>query len=316
MQTVSSESLSRTSRSLLLVDDDDLTLSMLAERLSAAGYEVSTAHNGLEARQLLETRSFPVVITDLHMPEMSGLELVDSIRSRQSREQGSPSYCIVWSIRSAEEDRQRSFGHGVDDHVSKAAPHAELNARIEAGFAEVETREAVRRSRAVRNVVAVTERSVDVDSWNVAANRLHAEIRRAQRLRRPLSVLLLHVEYALAKPEAKRLAPQQFACLVGAVAGSIRQSIDWVAPLDATAGVARLLVVLPETAAAYIDTIRQRVRASIDALAITDEFAELAPECAVGVVSVEEWNDTSSPNAAALVAAAERRVEKLVQASH
>jgi CheY-like chemotaxis protein len=265
---------------------------------------------------LLETRSFPVVVTDLQMPEMSGLELVERIRSRQNREECGASYCIVWSIRATEEDRQRSFGHGVDDHVSKQASHAELIARIEAGFAEVATREAVRRSRGIRNATAIDERGADVDSWNAAASRLHAEIRRAQRMRRPLSVLLLHVEYALAKPEAKRLAPQQFACLVGAVAGSIRQSVDWVAPLDATTGVARLLVVLPETAAAYIHAIRQRVHTAIADLAVTDEFAQLAPECAVGVVSVEEWNDVVSPNAAAIVAAAERRVEKLVQAAH
>ena len=303
-------------RSLLLVDDDDLTLSLVAERLTAAGYDVATAHSAIEARRLIEYRSFPVVVTDLHMPDMSGLELIESIRCRQSREHHAASYCIVWSIRSAEEDRERSFDFGVDDHVSKAASHAELIARIEAGFAEVSTRESLRRSRALRNAVSVTDRNVDVDAWNGAASRLHAEIRRAQRQRRPLSVLLMHVEYGIAQPQSHRLAPEQFACLVGAVAGSIRQSCDWVAPLDATAGVARLLVVLPDTASGYIDAVKQRVHSAIANLSITDEFAELLPECAVGVVSVEEWSDAVSSNAAALVAAAERRVERLVRSTH
>jgi len=324
--------LDRAPRPLLLVDDDELELTLLADRLSAAGFRVVTAHNGEQANRLLEQQSFPVVITDYQMPVMNGLELADSIRSRASSAEASDSYVIVWSIRSADEDRERSFSHGVDDHVSKQLSDAELLARIEAGFQTLAVRKSLRRSRRVRDTTVVAERSVDADTWNSAASRLHAEILRAHRTAKPLTVLTLHVEHTLAHSpvvaderdrtpgfSAVQLDCSQLAFLVGTVSAAVRQSIDWVMPLDVGEGLARLLVVLPETGAQNVAAIRQRLHAAIAGLAVTDEFAELMPECAVGVATfdpaVQSEAVESGANAAALVAAAEQRVEKLLQAA-
>jgi DNA-binding response OmpR family regulator len=299
----------RAPRPLLIVDDDELELCLLADRLGAAGFDVATAHTGEQAKQMLSTGAFPVVITDYQMPVMDGLQFVEQMRETQD----TSSYFIMWSIRAEQKDREHGFSRGVDDYVSKQSPDFELLARIETGFNTVEMRQSLLRGRTARRQSVVTDAMHDVDAWNSAASRLHAEILRARRYQRPLTVLTLHVEHALAQPEQERLAPRQLECLLSALNTTIRHGVDWVAPLEANGGLASMLLVFPETSHAQARIIRERINTAISEVAVTDEFAQMMPECSVGVASLDVWLENVAINAATLVAAAERRVERLTQ---
>jgi DNA-binding response OmpR family regulator len=293
---------------LLIVDDDKLELALIADRLGAAGYDVSTAPNGAEAQRMLSTGAYPVVITDRQMPVMDGLEFVEQMRETQDN----TSYFIMWSVRAEEGDRDHGFSRGVDDYVSKQSPDVELLARIEAGFNTVQMRQSLLRGRTARRQPVIAESSSDSDTWNSAASRLHAEILRARRYQRPLTVLTLHVERALTQPVQERLAPAQLQCLLSGIHATIRHGVDWVVPLDTAGGLARLLVVFPETSRAQAEVIRQRITTALGEVAVTDEFAEMMPECSAGMASLDVWPENIAINAATLVAAAERRVEKLL----
>ncbi|MBM4274110.1 MAG: response regulator [Deltaproteobacteria bacterium] len=65
---------------ILVVDDDPAVLEMVAEFLSSIGYSAETASNGKEACALLEAQTYDLVLTDLMMPEMGGMELVQHLR--------------------------------------------------------------------------------------------------------------------------------------------------------------------------------------------------------------------------------------------
>ena len=67
---------------LLLVDDEERFRETLAKRLRETGYEVGGAAGGAEALDLLASGSFDIVILDIQMPGMSGLETLSEIRSR------------------------------------------------------------------------------------------------------------------------------------------------------------------------------------------------------------------------------------------
>ncbi len=65
---------------ILLIDDDEPILSMLSQALEREGYEVTTAANGIEGIKLYEKTLADVVITDIVMPEMEGLEAIRKLR--------------------------------------------------------------------------------------------------------------------------------------------------------------------------------------------------------------------------------------------
>jgi DNA-binding response OmpR family regulator len=299
----------RGSRSLLLVDDDEMELAVMADRLGAAGFEVAIAQSGAEAKQMMSTGAYPVVITDYRMPVMDGLQFVEQMRESPD----SSSYFIMRSIRAEEADRDLGFRHGVDDYVSKQSTDMELVSRIETGFSTVAMRKSLLLSRAARRQAVLSDSAQDGDAWNSAATRLHAEILRARRYQRPLTVLMLHIERALVQPDQTPMAPAQMQCLLSTLGSTIRHGVDWVAPLDSVCGLARVLMVCPETSRVQANVIRGRVGNVLLDLSVTDEFAQAMPECSVGVASLDVWPESIAINAATLVASAEQHVERLLQ---
>ena len=67
---------------VLLVDDDSTVRTVLCAALRSAGYSMRCAGDGREALELVATMKFRLVVTDIFMPEMDGLELVSSLRTR------------------------------------------------------------------------------------------------------------------------------------------------------------------------------------------------------------------------------------------
>jgi len=70
---------------VLVVDDDKTTRKMISLILNSKGYEVVTAENGIEALQKLGIEDINLILTDMNMPYMDGIELVKQIRSSQER---------------------------------------------------------------------------------------------------------------------------------------------------------------------------------------------------------------------------------------
>jgi CheY-like chemotaxis protein len=70
---------------ILVVDDDHVIRAMSVHLLESAGHRVSEAGTGLEALRLMRELEFEILITDLVMPEMDGLELIRSIRATGSK---------------------------------------------------------------------------------------------------------------------------------------------------------------------------------------------------------------------------------------
>ncbi len=65
---------------ILMVDDDDSCAGMLMKALTASGYDVVRASNGNEALKLYDPQTFALVLTDLFMPDMDGMELITRLQ--------------------------------------------------------------------------------------------------------------------------------------------------------------------------------------------------------------------------------------------
>jgi two-component system response regulator HydG len=69
---------------ILIAEDEEITLKHLVNTLRKEGYEVSSAVNGIDALRMIEAEYFDVLITDIKMPGMTGLELLATVKSRYS----------------------------------------------------------------------------------------------------------------------------------------------------------------------------------------------------------------------------------------
>ena len=72
----------RDKKSILIVDDDELLTGYLQTYLREEGHVVSCCHNGMDALELLKVRSFDIIVTDYHMPRMTGAEFTEQVRNR------------------------------------------------------------------------------------------------------------------------------------------------------------------------------------------------------------------------------------------
>lgn len=125
---------------VLIVDDDDIALELLAHTLASAGYEVETAASGEEAAQKLAAGDSHIVITDWEMPRMTGVELCRHIRQRES---DSYVYVILLTGRNGREEVVEGLSAGADDFVAKPFHPEELICRVRTGerVLSLETRE-------------------------------------------------------------------------------------------------------------------------------------------------------------------------------
>jgi two-component system sensor histidine kinase and response regulator WspE len=102
--------------SVLVVDDSGTVRQMLRRTLLRARYQVATAEHGAEAWNLLQVQHFDLLVSDVDMPEMNGIELVEHVRSN-SRLAHLP--IILLSYKGREEDRRRGLEAGADAYVTK-----------------------------------------------------------------------------------------------------------------------------------------------------------------------------------------------------
>jgi len=105
-------------RRVLLVDDDPVYLTLGSEELESRGYDVCEAHNGAEALTLLKSEPFDIVISDLEMPVLTGICLLEGIRS-DAREDVAALPFIMITGRGDTDSVGRAYDSGATSFVQK-----------------------------------------------------------------------------------------------------------------------------------------------------------------------------------------------------
>ena len=115
---------------ILIVDDDKVARESLARILDRGGFEVISAADGREALQLFEHEPPSLVVSDYEMPEFTGAQVCELIRSRADPEQASVPV-ILLTAHGGEEHEVESLEAGANDFVTKPVNVAVLKARID-----------------------------------------------------------------------------------------------------------------------------------------------------------------------------------------
>src|SRR5580765_7370265 len=143
---------------ILVVDDDPQIRRVMRVTLTAQGYEVDDARSGDEALEKLRERRSDLVLLDMNMPGLSGIEACRLIRA------DSEIGIIMLTVRDSEADKVEALDAGADDYVTKPFRTPELLARIRA---------ALRRSPSARAAeiqhLALGPIEVDFDARHVRA---------------------------------------------------------------------------------------------------------------------------------------------------
>ncbi len=113
---------------ILVVDDDPQIRRVLRTALIAQGYEVTDARNGEEAVEKMRDEKPDLIILDMNMPRMNGLETCRSVRAT------SDVPIIMLTVRNAESDKVDALDAGADDYMTKPFSSPELLARIRAAL--------------------------------------------------------------------------------------------------------------------------------------------------------------------------------------
>src|SRR5947207_15639682 len=117
---------------ILLVDDEQAIQTLLAYPLRRDGYEVVSAHDGRQALDRFAEQRFDLVVLDVMLPHLDGIEVCRRLRSR------SQVPIIMLTARDDEVDKVLGLEIGADDYITKPFSVRELGSRIRAALRRTE----------------------------------------------------------------------------------------------------------------------------------------------------------------------------------
>lgn len=149
---------------ILVIEDESDIAALIAYQLTHAGFQVRTASNGREALRVLDADPPDLIVLDIMLPEISGTDLLKTLRSRKETER---TPVILLTALREEEDRVRGFELGADDYVSKPFSPKELVLRVRAVLRRAKPSDGERGPGRRLRAGPIT---VDIDAHRVTVN--------------------------------------------------------------------------------------------------------------------------------------------------
>ncbi len=179
---------------VLIADDDDTVRALVSAVAVSLGYEPTIATDGAAAWRLYEEQRFPLMVVDIEMPVMDGLELCRKIRTVDERHE---TFVVVLTGRSTHEDLGQVLEAGADDYLSKPTTPDNLRARLVIAQRRM-AQEAQR--RAAEEALAKARWMAGIGETSIA---LQHEINN------PLSALLGHAELLMLDEQDNGAEPNE-----------------------------------------------------------------------------------------------------------
>jgi two-component system cell cycle response regulator len=289
------------SPTVLIVDDDDLVLARLKELVAAAGYDVHTAAGGAEALISLKERPTSIVIMDLNMPGMDGLELC-----RQIRQRSWPGYIyiVLLTARDKEEDVLAGLDAGADDYLSKRTSAAHFVARLRTAKRILSLEYWLKSALEKKRELAMTDPLTGIYNRRYFIRHLSRELKRAQRFGGDVSLLLLDVDHFKRVNDTyghvtgdivlKKLTRQISDCL--------QRATDWCARL----GGEEFAIVLEGTDIAGASACAEKVRRAVANSCVETPAGAIHITVSIGVSGLDASANRASTTAQSLLDQADR----------
>ncbi|WP_141430839.1 response regulator transcription factor [Bacillus sp. 03113] len=162
---------------ILLVEDDLSISEMVQNYLQKEGYEINPGYNGEQALELFRNQTHDLIILDLMLPKLNGIDFLKIVRER------SLIPILILSAKDGEVDKALGLGFGADDYLSKPFSLIELSARVKAAI-----RRATQYASAEKKdqVIKIGDLTLNVESFS-----LHRDIQEIQLTLKEFHILKL-----------------------------------------------------------------------------------------------------------------------------
>jgi DNA-binding response OmpR family regulator len=143
---------------VLIVDDEKEIRELIRDYLNVEGFKVELASDGKEAVEKFETNSFDIVILDIMLPKIDGMEILKIIRSKSNIP------VMMLSAKKSDVDKVLGLGLGADDYITKPFSPKELVARIKA---QLRRYKEFSNSQFNKNILEFKDLKIDLAGYNV-----------------------------------------------------------------------------------------------------------------------------------------------------
>jgi two-component system cell cycle response regulator len=281
---------------VLIVDDDELVLARLQELVAAAGYDVRTAASGNEALTSLERSAASIVVTDLNMPGMDGLELCRRIRAHAW---SGYVYIVLLTVRDKEKDIVAGLDAGADDYLSKRTSAAQFTARLRIAKRVLALEYSLKNALDAKRKLAMTDELTGAYNRRYFMRHLGRELKRSQRFGGDVSLLLLDIDHfkrvndtyghVVGDLVLKKLTRQVAKCL--------QRATDWCARL----GGEEFAIVLEGTNLADARICAEKMRRAIENTCIDTPAGAVRITVSIGIGGLGEIADRNSATVQSLL---------------
>jgi diguanylate cyclase (GGDEF)-like protein len=241
---------------ILIVDDDQVVRNTMSEYIKNAGFKAEAVSCAEEALELVEKETFQVVITDIKLPAMGGLELTKSIKKENDSD------VIVMTGYSDDYSYEEAINIGASDFVIKPVRLEELLLRLRRVLKERElTRERIRMMEKLQRL-AITDGLTKLYNSRSFYSQLELEVDRVNRYQHPLTLLLLDIDYFKDYNDSYgHLEGDKVLVRFSQIIKSCLRANDSAYRY----GGEEFTVILPETGGEEARTVAQRIRAALEA---------------------------------------------------
>lgn len=256
------------SKKILIVDDEEVVCKLFAEMLMQYGYQAVTETDGNRLMGHLWATRFDVVLLDLMMPDINGIDLL-----RQIKQSFEELPVIIITGHGSIETAVESMQAGASDFVTKPVESSVLDIRIQKAIEYAHTKR-----------LANTDGLTGLYNYRSFQERLEQEVERANRYRRALSLIMIDIDYFKRYNDTYG-HPQGDSILVE-VALALRQ-LSRTSDIVARYGGEEFAMILPETDLANAEALGQRLREYVENRLSTREvqLPDQALTISVGIAS-------------------------------
>ena len=241
---------------VLIVDDDSSVRNTMQEYIASAGYVSSTASTAEEALDLLKKNNFDVVVTDIRLPGMGGLELTKIIKKKNGVD------VIVVTGYSDDYSYEEAINIGASDFVIKPVRLEELLLRLKRVLKERQL--GIERTRMMEKLqkLAITDGLTKLYNSRSFYSQLELEVDRFNRYKHPLSLLMLDIDnFKEYNDNYGHLEGDKVLVRFSQIIKSCLRANDSAYRY----GGEEFTVILPETTGEEAKTVAQRIRATLEA---------------------------------------------------